>query len=382
MSAWLSAAAFALASAQLGAGLTGLWLAGRTAALPPAAPPFAGRVLILRPCAGDEPGLTERLIATADARLRAPWALRLCLASAQDAAFPAASAAVSALRARGLDAGVVLAPPRAPNRKCCQLAAGVEPGFDAILCADSNVDLAGADLDALLAPLAHGASASWAPPVERGAALTAGDRASQALLGGSLHSFPLLAGLDPAGMVGKLFAVRPEALAAIGGFDALSRFLGEDMELARRLLAAGGRVVAAPLVAPTAASGRSLGEVLARTSRWLQVIRAQRPALLLSYPALFFCTLPAIGLAAAGAAVAPLLSLAALCLALGGRLVIALGAACLSGRPSGLAGAVLDALLADALLAAAWVDVLLRRRFAWRGVPLRFGPGGELRADA
>lgn len=385
----LAALGLAWAGVSAGAGLTALWRASRRRAGQGAAGQGAGaggpappRALLVRPCAGAEPGLEERLTSALRARFEGELELRFSVASLDDGAVPAIRRAIAALEAAGTSASLVVAPPIGPNRKTSQLAGAAGPERrGAVICADSDVDLSGLNLDLLLAPLRAGAGACWAPPVELGPRVGAGDRASQALLGGSLHSFPLLAGLDPQGLVGKLFAVRADALEAVGGFRALVRYLGEDMELARRLRAAGWRVEAAPVVARSMVSGRSPAEVVARYARWLTVIRAQRPALMLSYPALFFCWPLQSALLLATASSAPALSAIGLALASVGRLVVALGAARLAGRPVGLGGALLDMALADAVLALAWLGALRSRSTRWRGVALRIGPGGELRSE-
>ncbi|MEO5725676.1 MAG: glycosyltransferase, partial [Byssovorax sp.] len=260
-----------------------------------AARPYGARVLLIRPCAGAELELDRTLASLVEARRSFEVRCRFALETELDAAHPAAERAAAALVAAGIDARVVLTRAAGPNRKAAQLAAVVAletRSLDVILIADSDVDLEGTDLDALVAPLVikGGLSAVWAPPAEHGRAQTLADRASAALLGASLHAFPLLAGLDPRGLVGKLFAVKRSALVAVGGFDAFAAHLGEDMELAKQLLARGGSIAAAPVVARSLAAGRTWDQAVARFARWLGVIRAQRPLLLASYPALFFAT--------------------------------------------------------------------------------------------
>ncbi|MEO7330660.1 MAG: glycosyltransferase, partial [Minicystis sp.] len=239
-------------------------------------------------------------------------------------------------------------------------------------------------LDHLIAPLTGPApcAAVWAPPVERAVAQTAGDRASIALLGASLHAFPLLAGLDRAGLVGKLFAVRRDVLDDLGGFGALADHLGEDMELARRIRARGGAIEAAPLVARSMAAGRSMEQVVGRFARWLMVIRAQRPWLLPTYPLLFFATPLIVTLALLTAPGAPRIALAAAALALTSRLGVALAAARASGRPVRMRSAPAEALRGDLLLARAFVRALGSRRFSWRGTELFVERGGRLRERA
>jgi ceramide glucosyltransferase len=120
--------------------------------------------------------------------------------------------------------------------------------------------------------------------------------------------------------------------------------------------------------------------VVARYGRWLSVIRAQRPALLASYPALFFAT-PLLALAATvavltGRAGAPSLGAEALVLLLRGA--VGWAAARASGRARGIAPVLTDAVLADALLGWAFVRALRTRSVSWRGRVLRIAPGGEL----
>ena len=355
----------------------------RLAPLPGAA--RATRVLIVRPCAGREPWLDATLPSLASARRSFAASCRFAVADATDAALPAARDAAARLAAKGLDASVILTSAQGPNRKAAQLAAVIaaeRAPFEVVLVADSDVDLDGTDLDALVAPLAARAdlAAVWAPPVEIGredGSGTFADRASASLLGASLHAFPILAGLDPAGLVGKLFAVKRGALAEVGGFEALVGYLGEDMELARRLRARGHAVEAAPIVARSRVSGRTWRQVEARIARWITVIRAQRPALLVSYPALFFATLPIVLLAAASGEPSPL---AAALVAVAVRLLVAAAATSATGarvRPRRL---VLDALLADGLLAAAFTRALRSRDFVWRDVALTVDRGGRLRS--
>lgn len=345
----------------------------------------AARVLLVRPCAGHDPWLAEALTSLTAARRSFPIACRLAVADADDAAYPVALAAADALAAAGIDVKVSLTAPRAPNRKAAQLAAVVADearSFDVVMVADGDVDLAGVDLDALVAPLLARPElgAVWAPPVEVGRERTLGDRASAALLGASLHAFPLLAQLDGGGLVGKLFAVRADALAAAGGFGALTAHLGEDMELARRLRAGGRRVEAAPVVARSLSSGRTWAQAAERFGRWITVIRAQRPALLPSYPLLFVATVPILALAAAAAPAFPAHAAAVAAAAVALRLSVALTAGAAAGRRAPLLRLAVDALLADALLAAAFARALRSRRVVWRDVPLTIGRGGLLRA--
>lgn len=326
--------------------------------------------IVVRPCAGAEPHLAYTLESITASRSTFPLSVVMTVARADDPALPIAERAARALVRAGIPAEAVVVVAEGPNQKAAQLAAiSRQRSPQVLISADSDVDLSGVDLDALIAPLVSGeAAATWAPPVED-EGLTPGDRASRALLDSSLHAFGVLAAIDPGGFVGKLHALRSDAVQRAGGLAALSDYLGEDLELGRRLRASGQRIRAVPLRARSRVSGRSVAAVIERYGRWLAVIRAQRPALLVTYPLLFF-PLPLIAVAAA---IDPGQGLAALLIVLLSRWILGLTARRASGRDSrGLAAAVISA---DLLLAAAFVRALGSRRVRWRGRVLRLHRG-------
>lgn len=325
------------------------------------------RVLILRPCTGDDAFLNKSLATWprhADSAV-----MKFLVPSKSDPVFEIAERAALELRRRGVDADVLITGMvhGASNRKVAQLAAADIEEFDIVCVLDADLDLHTLDLDTMTHPLEH-AAAVWLPPTECALA-TLGDRASTAVLAGSLHAFPLLAGIDPQGLVGKAFAVRTDALEVAGGFGAFSRRLGEDVELAKRLVASGYAVVPATGCARSIARGRSMSATIDRFARWLLVIRAQRPVLLMSYPILFFATLPLMLLFALAGSVTGVFA------ALGLRLFTALIARRFSGGPMNV---VADALLADCVLAAAWGKALTNRYVRWRGASFRVDAGGYL----
>lgn len=334
-------------------------------------PPRTVDATLLRPCAGDEPGLATALASSSEAGALGAR-IRFLVASADDAAWPTARRVADALAARGLDAEVVVTAARGPNRKADQLARGfaVAPA-PLVIVADSDVVL---QRDLVAELMASPAAATWAPPIEV-APRTNADRASSCVLDGSLHAFCLLSALDPAGMVGKVFAVRRDALEAAGGFVALVDRLGEDMELARRLRACGRSIAVVRSAAQSLASGRGWSTTVDRYARWIIVIRAQRPALLLSYP-LLFAAAP-LQLVVAAISSEPVVVSA---IVVGARLVGAVFARVRSGRRIDV-GLVFFALAADLLLLSAFVVGISRRRFAWRGSTLAIGPGGALVAS-
>ncbi len=336
-------------------------------------------VVLVRPCAGSEAGLAGRLTSSGGAEH-----VVVAVGSFADAATPAAGTAVVALRQAGVHADLVETRAVGPNHKVDQLARALALAPAArdraiVVVADSDVDLDGVDLARLVAELDDpGVGVVWAPPIEAGDVVATGDAVSHAVLGASLHAFPLLSGIDPNGMVGKLFAIRRSTLEAIGGFEALRAHLGEDMELARRVRALSLRVVASPLVARSRAGGRALSAVHARYVRWLQVVRAQRTALLAFYPFLL--------------APAPMLLFAAICGALGDhptvvvasalgvlvRVAVAMVARRAAGLPPAPLLAIGQALVGDLALLGALVGAVSSRRVSWRAGTMVLGPGGKL----
>ncbi len=323
--------------------------------------------VLVRPLAGDEPGLDGRLRETGGASL-----VIFAVGDERDGATAVAQHAAAELRRLGTEVIVLATHAVGPNHKADQLGRALAipraRAHPVIVVADSDVDLRGAELARLLQPLASpDVAVAWAPPVENGAIVTFGDRASRAVLDASLHAFPLLAHIDRNGLVGKLFAVRRDALDAIGGFEALSAVLGEDMELARRLRANGQRVAVASMVARSMAQGRSLQDVLARYTRWLLVVRTQRPQLLASYP-LLLAPSPLMLLVLMTALSKGELSLAALVsVGLVVRIVVACAARAAAGLPLAPLRAAAQALLADGTLLVALFKALVARDVRWRG---------------
>jgi ceramide glucosyltransferase len=340
----------------------------------------ASSILLLRPCAGTEPCLDEALRSSGCAPHRTR--IRFLVACEADAATVWASLASGDLACAGHDVRVVITRAHAPNLKAAQLARALElepERADVVVVADSDVALTAGVLSALLAPLEAGeAQASWVPTVETRPS-TRADRASARVLDASLHSFPLLAGIDPGGMVGKVSAVRRDALDAVGGFAGLVEHLGEDVELSRRLRGCGLRVRACPAVAASLASGRSWAEVVDRYARWIAVVRAQRAPLLVSYPLLLAATPLILALGWVALAFEGERAAAAIAVALVVRSGIAALACRRAGRPVRPGAGLVDGLMADSLLLVAFACALARQRIVWRGVGLELAARGRLR---
>lgn len=342
---------------------------------------------MLRPCAGSEPDLLGRLLSSAAVVSERPLRIRFAVSNALDPAYATAAEAARRLREAQVDADVVLSGGGGPNRKVAQLAAvvrnsgNVEP---ALIVVDSDVDLNGFDLDTMIDIMEADSSvgALWAPSYDCGPIETFGDRASHATLNGSFHAFPLLCGIDPTALMGKTFAVQRRALDAIGGFDALIEYLGEDVEISRRLREAGYRVEPAPMAVPSMTRGRSLNDVVSRFARWITVIRAQRPFLMLSYPIFMFAGVllviggTLVGTFGSGWPVGASASLA-LCVILT-RVGLSVTARYFCGLSFSPLTAVIDAIVSDVVLALAFLRACRSRRFEWRGVPLAIDREGRL----
>lgn len=355
----------------------------RKGRLPKTIGPEKPSVVLVRPCAGYEPSLEHTLSSLVKTQRSFDLRCRFAIESEQDGAIEAARRAMTKLEQSGIPAEIIFTGGGGPNRKVAQLAA-VPQDADVLIIADSDVDLSGVDLDVLVAPLVNQNAAwvAWAPPVECADPRTLGDLASNAVLGASLHSFPILARLDPQGLVGKLFAIRKEALLAIGGFGSLVRYLGEDMEMARRIRECGGNVVTVPLLARSLASGRSWSAIVNRFARWLTVIRAQRSILLWSYPGLFFATWPIFIISLWFSLMEPFSGFLAATLVLVTRFLIAFFAMYTSGRSISLFGIVRDAFLADVMLACAFGHALRTRTVTWRNHELVVDRSGILRESS
>jgi ceramide glucosyltransferase len=253
------------------------------------APPFAlPPLLLLRPTESNDPRLAR-------AAYGGPLEVVVCTAPARDAAR---------------------------NRKVENLAAGLAAARApraVVAWADEDVDVAPGDLDALVATLLAEAEsgAAIAPPAPAGRGLA--PWLASSIFAQSPHAFELLARLARVAgarprVAGKLVAIRAETLDAIGGFEALAPFIGDDLALTDAL----ATIATSPRPVATRARG-TLRELARQLVRWLRVARAHHPLLLLAYPTL----LAPLGVALALSAGAPGLALPVLALHLAARTLLA-----------------------------------------------------------
>lgn len=347
------------------------------------------RVLLIRPCAGAEPHLLACLTSLALVETEADLTVVMSVDDPDDSALPVIEAALTQLRAAGINARSELHRPTGPNRKASMLAAVLARAGDSYELAvnvDSNVDLAGYPLDELLMPLCDvpdrpsaRVGACWGPWSELRTHQGLGPRASEAVLGASLTSFPLLCGIYSYGLVGKIWAARREALDACV-LPELTHFLAEDLEMATRLRALGWGIVAAPILGHARGGDPSFSQVVARFGRWMLAVRAQRPALMSTYPLFFFATPMVLALAGLGLFEQPIAAATAAGLAVFARMVVTIAAQHWSGRGVGIRRAVLEAGLGDLALGLAWVRAMSGREVEWRGHRLRVERSGRLAA--
>jgi ceramide glucosyltransferase len=372
-----------LAWLALGAAIRRAALQRRTRALAPVSTSDA-RVLLVRPCAGAESGLLENLTSVRTVASVARLTVVMSVDDPQDGARPVTESARDQLRAAGIDARAEVHAPIGPNRKAGMLDQVLRnhADWEFMVNVDSNIDLSDYPLDELLAPLLRDArvGASWGPWSELRTHPGLGARASEAVLGASLTAFPLLCGIYADGLVGKIWAARREALAECE-FESLTHYLGEDLEMANRLRAHGWGIVAVSTLGRARGSEASFEQVVERFGRWMLAVRGQRPQLLPTYPLFFFATPLVLLLAGVGAFAEPMIALAAVGLAILGRMIVTLAAQHWSGRRMGLLPVIVEAGLGDLALGLAWVRALTRRDVEWRGHRLRVESDGRLTAD-
>jgi hypothetical protein len=184
--------------------------------------------------------------------------------------------------------------PPTPNRKVGHLLYAVEvlrTEGRVVLAVDADVEVTGALVEALAAPVAAGAALSTAAPTPIGARGVVA-WAVTGLLRHSHHSFRALHAMSVGAkaVCGKALGLSPVAMEALRG---LADHIGEDLELAKRLHARGLEVALAevPALVPLEPM-RSWRPAVERFTRWMQVLASHRPGLYPTVPLLFTPTLP------------------------------------------------------------------------------------------
>jgi ceramide glucosyltransferase len=173
---------------------------------------------------------------------------------------------------------------------------------------------------------------------------------------------------------GASIALRREALAAVGGFEAIASQLADDYRLGELTRRHGLRTVLSEVIVDTWVDERRLTELVGHELRWLRTIRAVRPG---GYGLSFvtFCLPVALlGTLLAGGAHGALVALGITCAARALLHVLARHPA--GGTPplTGLWTIPLSDLLAFAL----WCWSFTTRRVQWRGARYQVARDGSL----
>lgn len=262
--------------------------------------------------------------------------------------------------------------PLTTNRKVGHLAYGLatleRPKDTVVLCVDADVRVDGALVSSLVDALLDGAAAASAAPRPEVSNTLAG-RGVRGLLVQTHHSFEALDVMSAGAkaICGKAVALGPEAealLVRLGGC------IGEDLELAQLLHERGLAVTLAeaPAVVPQPARVAP-ATVVSRFTRWMQVLRAHRPALFPTVP-VFFAPTPVLMVLAAVVATPPVAF--ALSFLVAARITLANR---LDRRP----GLRFEWLLAEGLLLLCWLGALRAgRTVEWRGRRFELRGGGEM----
>ncbi len=175
--------------------------------------------------------------------------------------------------------------------------------------------------------------------------------------------------------LGASMAVRREALASIGGFQALADYLADDYQLGNKIHLSGWRIALDGCFVESMVKSENLISVLSRQLRWARTMRVSRPGgylasgITLPFPAALLATLIASSPAPALSAVALLYALRMLVCTLFSRVFVR----------DGLFPRWLWLLpLRDMLAFFTWALSFLGNRVEWRGSRFVLKPGGKI----
>jgi ceramide glucosyltransferase len=175
--------------------------------------------------------------------------------------------------------------------------------------------------------------------------------------------------------LGASMAVRREALAAIGGFEALADYLADDYQLGNKIHRAGWRIALDNCFVESVIKPENLMTVLSRQLRWTRTMRVSRPGgylasgITLPFPAALAATL---------LAPSPRTGIAAVALLYGIRLGISVIFSRHFVRDGLLPRWLWLVPLRDMLAFFAWALSFLGNRVEWRGSRFILKPGGTI----
>jgi ceramide glucosyltransferase len=175
--------------------------------------------------------------------------------------------------------------------------------------------------------------------------------------------------------LGASMAVRREALASIGGFQALVDYLADDYQLGNKVHHAGWGIVLDRCFVESMMKAESLTAVLSRQLRWARTMRVSRPGgylasgITLPFPAVFLAAL---------LAPSPQTGLAAITLLYGLRLTVSTIFSRRFVRDDLLPRWLWLLPLRDMLAFFCWALSFLGNRVEWRGTRFSLKPGGKI----
>lgn len=175
--------------------------------------------------------------------------------------------------------------------------------------------------------------------------------------------------------LGASMAVRRQALAAMGGFEALSDYLADDYQLGNKVHRAGWRIALDDCFVESMLSSENLAVTFSRQLRWARTMRVSRPGgylasgVTLPFPAAMLAML---------IAPSPATALASLLLLYGVRLGVSTIYSRCFVRDGLLPRWLWLIPLRDMLAFFSWALSFLGNRVEWRGSRFLLKPGGKL----
>ena len=175
--------------------------------------------------------------------------------------------------------------------------------------------------------------------------------------------------------LGASMAVRREALASIGGFQALADYLADDYQLGNKTHRSGWRIVLDSCFVESMIKAESLKSVLSRQLRWARTMRVSRPGgylasgITLPFPAVLLALLVSPSLSTGLAAVGLLYAV---------RLTVGTIFSRLLVKDSLLPRWLWLLPLRDLLAFSTWALSFLGNRVDWRGSRFKLSPGGKI----
>lgn len=175
--------------------------------------------------------------------------------------------------------------------------------------------------------------------------------------------------------LGASMAVKREALAAIGGFEALASYLADDYQLGNKIHRAGWKIALDDCFVESVIKSENLMSVLSRQLRWARTMRVSRPGgylasgITLPFPAVLLATL---------LAQSPAVGITAVALLYGVRLTVSTVFSRNYVRDNLFPRWLWLLPLRDMLSFFTWALSFLGNRIEWRGSRFVLKPGGKI----